>query len=327
MKRREFITLVGGIASTWPFAAEAQQSELPSVGFLSSGSSKTRQDEVDEFLKGLKEAGRKIGTNTAIEYSWANDQDDKFQPLALEMARRKPAVIAVSSATALALAVKAETKTIPVVFCVGGDPVKNGLVSSLNRPGGNVTGVSYLSNALAPKRLELLRELAATASIIAHLVNPKNANTKADTAEMFAAAQAVGCEIALFTASNKSEMDEAFLSMSQRNIRALIAASDTTFLSQRVHLVALSAQYKIAAIFDGREFPQAGGLMSYGANRPAAFRRAGVCAGRILNGAVPAETPVEQPATLELVLNQTTAKTLGISIPSALITIADEVIE
>lgn len=327
MKRREFITLVGGIASTWPLAAEAQQSELPAVGFISSGSSKTRQDEVEEFLKGLKEAGRKIGINTAIEYSWANDQDDKFQPLALEMVRRKPAVIAVSSATALALAVKAETKTIPVVFCVGGDPVKNGLVSSLNRPGGNVTGVSYLSNALAPKRLELLRELTATASIIAHLVNPKNANTKADTAEMFAAAQAVGCEITLFTASNQSEMDEAFLSMSQRNIRALIAASDTTFLSQRVHLVALAAQYKIAAIFDGREFPQAGGLMSYGANRPAAFRRAGVCAGRILNGAAPAETPVEQPATLELVLNQRTAKDLGISIPSALITIADEVIE
>lgn len=327
MKRREFITLIGGVASTWPLAAEAQLSELPAVGFLSSGSSKTRQDEVEEFLKGLKEAGRKIGTNTAIEYSWANDQNDKFQPLALEMVRRKPAVIAVSSATALALAVKAETKTIPIVFCVGGDPVKNGLVSSLNRPGGNVTGVSYLSNALAPKRLELLRELTATASVIAHLVNPKNANTKADIAEMFAAAQAVGCEIALFKASNQSEMDEAFSSMSQRNISALIAASDTTFLSQRVHLVALSAQYKIAAIFDGREFPQAGGLMSYGANRPAAFRRAGVCAGRILNGAAPAETPVEQPATLEFVLNQRTAKNLGISIPSALITIADEVIE
>lgn len=327
MRRREFITLLGGVASAWPLAAAAQLSDLPVVGFLSSGSSSTRQDEVDEFLKGLKETGRTIGTNTAIDYSWANDEDNKFHSLALEMVRRKPALIAVSSATALAQAVKAGTKAIPIVFCVGGDPVKNGLVSSLNRPGGNVTGVSYLSNALAPKRLELLRELVPTASVIAHLVNPKNANAKADTAEMLAAAQAVGCEIALLKASNQSEMDQAFSSMSERNINALVTASDTTFLSQRVYMVALCAQHKIAAIFDGREFPQAGGLISYGANRPAAFRRAGVCAGRVLNGAVPAETPVEQPTTVELVLNEKTAKNLGIMIPPALTTLADEIIE
>jgi putative tryptophan/tyrosine transport system substrate-binding protein len=327
MRRRDFLAIIGGVASTWSLAAEAQQPEMPVVGFLSSGSSKDRQDQVEQFLKGLKEAGRKVGDNTAIEYSWANDQDDQFQPLAVEMVERKPAVIAVSSGTALALAVKAATTTIPVVFCVGGDPVKNGLVLSLNRPGGNVTGVSYLSNALAPKRLELLRELAPKTAVVAHLVNPKNANAKADTDEMLAAARTIGAEIALLKASNISEIEAAFSSIAQRKIAALVVASDTVFLGQRAYVVALSGQYKVAAVFDGREYTVAGGLISYGANRPAAFRPAGVCVGRILNGAVPAEIPVEQPTALELVVNQKTAKNLGISIPPTLLARADEVIE
>jgi putative ABC transport system substrate-binding protein len=326
MNRRDILKIVG-LVSAWPAIGRAQSADMPVIGFLSSGSKADRQDQVDAFLRGLKEAGRKVGENLVIEYRWADDRDDHFQALALEIVRLKPAVIAVSSSTAIALSVKSATTTIPIVFCVGGDPVKNGLVASLNRPGGNLTGISYLSNALAPKRLELLRELTPKQTVIAHLVNPKNSNAKADVDEMVAAAHAVGLQIVLFEASNTRELDVSFLSMAQQKIGALIVASDTVFLSQRANVVTLSAQHKIAAIFDGQEYPHAGGLISYGANRPAAFRPAGVCVGRILNGATPAELPVEQPTTLELVVNLKAAKALGLTVPPTLVATADDVIE
>jgi putative tryptophan/tyrosine transport system substrate-binding protein len=326
MNRREFVKVLGA-ASTWPLVANAQQSQMLVVGFLSSGSSGDRQEQVEAFQKGLKETGRKVGDNTAVEYRWANDQDEQFRQLARDIVRQKPAVIAVSSSTSIALAVKAATNTIPIVFCVGGDPVKNGLVASLNRPGGNVTGVSYLSNLLAPKRLELLGDLIPKEAVIAHLVNPKNANAKADTDEMSAAARVVGREVALFKASNATELEAAFSSIAQRKIGAVVVASDSDFFGQRVHIAILSARYKIAAVFDGREYTLSGGLISYGANRPAAFRLAGVCVGRILNGAAPTDIPVEQPTTLELVVNLKTAKALGVRVPPSLLARADEVIE
>lgn len=215
MNRRDILKIVG-LVSAWPAIGRAQPADMPVIGFLSSGSKADRQDQVDAFLRGLKEAGRKVGENLVIEYRWADDRDDHFQALALEIVRLKPAVIAVSSSTAIALSVKCATTTIPIVFCVGGDPVKNGLVASLNRPGGNVTGISYLSNALAPKRLELLRELTPKQTVIAHLVNPKNSNAKADVDEMVAAAHAVGLQIVLFEASNTRELDVSFLSMAQQ---------------------------------------------------------------------------------------------------------------
>jgi putative tryptophan/tyrosine transport system substrate-binding protein len=326
MRRRTFIQLVGG-ATAWPLVARAQQSRMPTIGFLSSGSGADRQDQVEAFLKGLREAGYKVDGNVTIEYWWAEDRDDQFQRLAKASVQQKPDVLAVSSATALVLMVKAATTAIPIVFCVGGDPVKNGLVASMNRPGGNVTGVSFLSNALAPKRLEILRDLLPNKTIVAHLVNPKNANSKNDIDEMSAAGRSVGCEVMLFNATTTKELDEAFSSIAQHKIGGLILASDSTFFGQRANIIAMANRHKIATAFDGREYVTSGGLVSYGANRSAAFRAAGVQVGRILNGATPADLPVEQPTTLELTINLKTAKALGFDVPLQLQQRADEVIE
>jgi putative tryptophan/tyrosine transport system substrate-binding protein len=326
MKRREFLAVLG-VASTWPLVVRAQQPGMPAIGFLSSGSSADRQDQVEAFLKGLKETGRRVGDNVTIEYRWAEERDAQFQSLAREMVRRRPTVIVVSTSTVLALAAKAATATVPIVFCFGGDPVKNGVVVSMNRPGGNVTGVSYLSTALAPKRLEILRDLLPDKTIVAHLVNPQNANAKDDTEEMFAAGRAIGREVVLFKASSASELDEEFSSIAERKIDVLIPESDSGFFSQRAHIVALTARYKIAAVFDGREYVNAGGLISYGPNRPVAVRLAGAYVGRILNGATPADLPVEQPTTFELAINLKAAKALGLKVPKTLLDRADEVIE
>jgi len=327
MKRREFITLVGGTAVAWPLAARAQQPAMPVIGFLGPASAEGYSPFLRAFRQGLEENGFTEGRNVAIEYRWANDSYELLPVLAADLARQQVAVIATGGATAAALAAKTATATIPVVFTIGADPVKFGLVASLNRPGGNVTGVSFLANSLMAKRLELLRELLPAAGKLGVLVNPNNPNAESDTRDVLSAANLLGRQVLIVNAVNERELDEAFANLRQQQAAALLVMPDAVFTSRPKQLATLATLHKLPALYPNRLFPDAGGLISYGTDQLDAYRQAGRYVARILRGERPAELPVVQSTKFELVINLKTAKALGISVPQTLLATADEVIE
>ena len=318
--------MLGGAASVWPLAARAQQPAMPVIGFLSTASPAKFANFVAAFRQGLKEAGYVEGENLAIEYRWAEGHYDRLPALAADLANRQVAVIAASGGDPSALAAKAATATIPIVFNSGTDPVKLGLVASLSRPGGNLTGVSILASMLVAKQMELLRELVPTAVTISFLVNPNNPSTEERIREMQEAVRAVGQRLQVVTASAEAELESAFATI-QRRSGALIVPADPVFTSQRDRLVALAARHALPASYPYREYAVAGGLMSYGPNLADAYRLIGIYTGRILKGAKPADLPVQQSTKVEFVINLKTAKALGLTFPLPLIGRADEVIE
>jgi len=326
MKRREFISLLAGTAVSWPLAASAQQTALPVIGFLNGASPDGYAPMLVAFRQGLKEAGYVEGQNVAIEYRWANGQYDQLPALAADLVRRQVSVIAATS-TPANLTAKTATSTIPIVFTTGSDPVELGLVASLNRPGGNVTGVTQLTGEVAPKRVELAHELVPMATVIGLLVNPKNPYAEALTNASRAAAATLGLQLDVLHASTAAEVDEAFSTFRQKQSGALVIGTDAFFNSSAEQLAALSLRHLVPAIYEFRQFAAAGGLMSYGGSIMESYRLAGVYTGRILKGNKPAELPVQQSTKVELIINLKTAKTLGLTISPALLARADEVIE
>jgi ABC-type uncharacterized transport system substrate-binding protein len=327
VRRREFITLLGGAAVAWPLAASAQQPVVPVIGFLSAASPDAYTDRVRAFRQGLRDAGYVEGDNVAIEYRWAEGQYDRLPALAAELVRRQVAVI-VAAPTISALAAKSAIATIPIVFTVGDDPVKLGLVSSLARPGGNLTGVNFFGAEVVSKRLELLRELIPGVRRLAVLVNPSNAMiSEAIVRDVEAAARGMGVQVQVFNAGTSREIDAAFANLVRERSDAVFIGGDAFFTSRRVQLATLAARYMIPSSFSQREVTEAGGLMSYAANIRDTFRQAGVYVGRILKGAKPADLPVVQSTKFELVINAQTARILGITVPDKLLVAADEVIE
>jgi putative tryptophan/tyrosine transport system substrate-binding protein len=323
--RRDFITLLGG-AAAWPLAARAQQPAMPVVGFLDSRSPDTNVDRLRAFRQGLKDTGYVEGENVAIEYRWA-DQFDRLPELAAELVRRRVAVLA-TPATPATIAAKAATTTIPIVFAIGYDPVASGLVASLARPGGNLTGINFLNNELAAKQLDLLRELVPAATRVAALVNPANVtNTPVTLADLEVAARARGLQIQVLNASTSREIDAAFATFLRERPDALFVSGDGLFTSRRVQMVQLATLHQVPATFANREFAEVGGLMSYGASITDAWRQCGAYVGRILKGAKPADLPVVQASKFELVINAQTARMLGLEVPATLLARADEVIE
>jgi putative tryptophan/tyrosine transport system substrate-binding protein len=322
MRRREFITLIGGAAAAWPIAARAQQ---PTIGFIGFGSPRTDADYVTAFRQGIKETGFVEGQNVAIEYRWPDGQYDRLPELAADLVHRQVTVIAAPSGSPGALAAKAATTTIPIVFVVGSDPVKMGLVASLNRPGGNLTGVTSLDADLAPKRLELLRELTPTATIIAFLVNPTSPVTENLVKDLQAAARTLGLELHVLQASTEPDFATVFATLGPAE--ALVIAPDSFFISRSDQLAALTVRHAVPAITQYRAFVAAGGLISYGGSLTDAYRQAGIYTGRILKGEKPADLPVVQSTKVELIMNLKTARALGITVPLSLLGRADEVIE
>jgi putative tryptophan/tyrosine transport system substrate-binding protein len=328
LRRREFIALLGGAAAGWPLAARAQQSAMPVIGFLDSHSPEPTADRLRAFHRGLKESGYVEGESVIIVYRWAEGQNDRLPELAAELVRRQVAVIATTGGTPAALAVKAATTTIPIVFAVPEDPVRLGLVASLARPGGNATGINFFNAELAAKRLELLRELVPAAAHVVVLVNPTNvANTEANLKDVQLAARAMGLQIQVVRASSSREIDAAFATIGRERPDALFVGGDALFNSRRLQLALLAARHELPATYPSRDYPVSGGLMSYGTDVTDAFRQVGAYAGRILKGAKPADLPVVQASKFELVINHQTARMLGIEVPPALLTAADEVIE
>jgi putative tryptophan/tyrosine transport system substrate-binding protein len=328
LKRREFITLLGGAAAGWPLAARAQQPAMPVIGFLSGASPDGFTERLRAFRQGLKETGYVEGENVAIEYRWAENQLDRLPGLAADLVRRRVAVIAALAGNIPPVAAKAATTTIPIVFGVSEDPVRLGLVSSLARPGGNATGINFLSLELTAKRLEFLRELVPRAVRVAVLVNPANAgNANATVRDVEAAASAMGLQIQILQVSTSGEIHAAFDRLARERPDALFIGGDAFFTVRRVQLATLTARHGLPASSASRDFVEVGGLMSYGSNLTDAFRQIGVYAGRVLKGEKPADLPVEQSTKFELVINLPTAKALGLEVPDKLLARADEVIE
>jgi ABC-type uncharacterized transport system substrate-binding protein len=327
MRRREFITLLGGAAATgWPVAARAQQPAMPVIGFLRSTSLADAAHLVDAFRQGLKETGFVEGQNVAIEYRSAEDQGDRLPVLVGDLVRRHVTLIVGN--TPSVLAAKAATTTVPIVFASGDDPVKDGLIASLSRPGGNVTGVSFLNSALAAKRLELLHQIVPIATIIAAMLqNPVSSGIQAERRDLLAAGQAIGQQLIVVDVSSAHEIETAFTNLVQRGAKAAYVGTGAFMNSQRERIVALAARHGVPAIYNWREAVAAGGLMSYAPSITDAYRQAGVYAGRILKGEKPGDLPVMLPTKFELVINVNTAKTLGVEIPDKLLALADEVIE
>jgi putative tryptophan/tyrosine transport system substrate-binding protein len=323
MKRREFIAAIGG-AAAWPVVGRAQQPAMPVIGMLSVGSPDAYAIYLAAFRQGLNETGFVEGGNVAIEYRWGHGNNDRMRALAAELVDRQVNVIA---AGASAIAAKAATATIPIVFIFGGDPVKSGLVTSLNRPGGNITGVGLFAFSLGAKRLEMLRELIPAAKVIAVLVNPTLLEAETDRKDVEAAAGAIGQHISILNASTDNDFEPTFETMDQQGAEALLVMSDPFFNSRRQQLVALAARHAIPAIYEWREIATIGGLMSYGGSLVDAYRQEGIYTGKILKGAKPADLPVMREVKIELILNQKTAKALGITFPLSLLGRADEVIE
>jgi putative tryptophan/tyrosine transport system substrate-binding protein len=326
MKRREFITLIGSAAAAWPLAVRAQQPAMPAIGFLSPTTPETLGDRLRAFRQGLKETGFVEGENVVVVYRWAENQMDRLPELAAELVRRQVNVIAASTA-ASALAVKGVTTTIPSVFLVPEDPVRFGLVASLARPGGNLTGVNLFTGELSAKRLELLREMVAGITRVAALVNPTSPSAETTVRDVKAAARAMGLQIQVLNASTSREIDAAFASFGRERPDAVFVMLDVFLNSRRAQLVNLASRHALPATYTNRDFAEMGGLMSYGADIADAFRQVGVYTGRILKGAKPAELPVLQLNKFELVINHQTARMLGLTVPDKLLVAADEVIE
>jgi putative tryptophan/tyrosine transport system substrate-binding protein len=326
MKRREFITLLGGTAAMWPLVAHAQQPAMPVIGFINSASPQAYEPQLAAFLKGLSETGYFVGSNVAIEYRWANGEHERLPSLAADLVKRQVAVIAATS-TPAALAAKAATTTIPIVFETGADPIKIGLVVSLNRPGGNVTGVTQTNVEMTPKRLQLLHELLPTAKLIALLVNPTDPTAEIYKTEVQAAASSLGLQLRVVNASSDGEIDRAFEKLAQMQASGVVVGSGPFFVSQAEKLAALGARHAVPIIYQFRRFAAAGGLISYGSEITEAYRLAGIYTGRVLKGDKPANLPVQQATRVELIINLKTAKALGITVPNTIVGRADEVIE
>ena len=325
MRRRDFIILLSA-AGPWPLAVHAQQQTMPLIGFLGPASPVEYAQLVAAFRRGLNETGYTEGQNVAIEFRWAEGKYDRLPAFAAELVRRQVSVIAGMSLPA-ALAAKSATATIPIVFADGGDPVEDGLVSSLSRPSGNLTGVTLFNNALGAKRLELLRDLVPKAAVIGLLSNPSNPNGRRQTIDAQEAAQTMGLQLHVLAASNDGAIEMAFASLGEQHVDALMVAVDAFLNSRRARLVALAAEHKVPAIYYDRGFVADGGLISYGYSIPDAYHQAGIYTAKILKGATPADLPVIQPPKLQLLINLKTAKALGLTIPQSLLARADEVIE
>jgi putative tryptophan/tyrosine transport system substrate-binding protein len=325
MRRRDFITLLGGAATAWPLAARAQQRPLPVIGFLDAGSAVERVPQVAAVRKGLAEGGYHEGQNVLLEFRWAGGQYGRFAELAADLVRRGVSVIVTPGSTAAAIAAKAATTTIPIVFGTGSDPVKQGLVASLNSPGGNMTGVNFFSVEVVAKRMQLLRELVPEAKRIAVLVNP----TDPENAEIPRTVEAAvgGQRLLVLEAATGRDIDAAFATMAREKAEVLFVGPGTFFNTRRAQLVVLAARHTLPAIYSVRAYPEVGGLISYGTDVLDAFRQVGVYAARILNGAKPADLPVLQSTKFELVINLNTARALDLTIPPSLLAVADEVIE
>jgi len=326
MRRREFITLLVGV-TTWPLAAPAQQPGRPVVGVLSAASARGYTTQMAALRLGLQDAGYSEGQNLAIEYRWAEDQLDRLPALAADLVRRQVTVIVSAGGTATALTAKAATATIPIVFAVGGDPVKAGLVASLARPGGNVTGVANLTDTLILKRFELARELVPNVTVIGVLLNPGNPNTEIRVLDMQAAARSIGQPIRILQAGGEVQYDAIFATVAQERIGALVVQNDPLFTDQRARLTTLAAHHLVPTIYELREFVMAGGLVSYGSSQPDIYRQVAGYTARILRGAKPADLPVMQATRFELIINVKAAKALGLAVPPMLLARADEVIE
>jgi ABC-type uncharacterized transport system substrate-binding protein len=327
MRRREFLGVLGG-AAVWPFAARAQQQAMPIIGFLDGRAPEALTERLRGFRQGLKEVGYVDGENVTIVYRWAENEVDRLPALAADLVRRRVDVIVSSGGPAPTFAAKSATSTIPIVFTAAEDPVKRGIVASIARPGGNLTGINFLNLELAAKTLGLLRELVPAAARVAVLVNPVNAmNTESMLREIEPAAHALGLQIQIAHASTNREIDVAFETFERSRPDALFVNSDPFLNARRVQLALLAGYYRIPAIYSGREFAEAGGLMSYGTDIPDAYRQQGVYVGRILKGSKPADMPIVQSTKFELVINAQTARMLHLAIPSSLLARADEVIE
>jgi putative ABC transport system substrate-binding protein len=325
MRRRDFITLVGGGAVAWPLVAHAQQAAMPVIGFLHSGSPEPNARRLAGFRKGLSDAGLVEGKNVAIEFRWAQGKDDRLPELAADLIRQRAAVIATLSSTTAAVAAKAATSTIPIYFLIADPPVELGLVTSLNRPGGNATGITTLAAELAAKRLSLLRELVPQAASMAALIKPSHPSAKPVTQSLQATARTLGVQLNVLEASSDHEIEAAYAALKPR--AALLVATDPFFFVRRAQLVALSARHAVPTIYDSREFAEAGGLMSYGPNHVNLWAQAGTYVARILRGEKPSDLPVTQAALFEMVINLKAAKPLGVAVPPSMLALADEVIE
>ena len=327
MKRREFITLLGGAVTAWPLSVHAQQAAMPVVGFLTSLGINDRPNLRDAFRRGLSEAGFVEGRNVAIEYRFAENQADRLPALAADLVDRKVAAIAATGGGASIMAAKAATTEIPIVFTTGGDPVRQSFVASLNRPGGNITGISWFGTLVGGKALGLLDEIVPNVTVVALLVNPKLPEAARTVSDVQEAAHTLGRQLFVLNASSPNEIDTAFASMRRRSVGALLVGADPFFTSRRQQIVALAVRDAIPAMYANREFIAEGGLMSYGNDTVDAYRRAGVYVGRILNGASPSALPVDQATKFELVINRKTANALRLEVPPKLLFSADEVIE